>query len=327
MSGLGLAAVTAMSRWAAVTIVVALAAAACERRVAPSTPIPTPIQASVPIEALWHAPEPNRDLFAGSGGAQEAPAAHSRFTLLRGKGNGAGESFDVADPRQRVWSVTPSPEAQPEVTVSRLLWGVGYHQLPLYVLTGWRADGVATPNPQPAALFQPKRVTVDGQAVSEHGSWSYSHGPFSGSRELGGLIALQIMLDNGELKDGGNKVYELDEPAEGARFWYVAGGLGSAFGRAGLPRASRADIEAFEKSRFITGVSNGVVHFDLTAPHSPLADRVTPADVRWICTRLQALTDRQWRDAFRAGGYQPGVSARLISRMKAKVAEGLALPG
>jgi hypothetical protein len=316
-----------MSRWAATALVVALAAAACHRRVSPSTPVPPPVQASVPIEALWRAPEPNRDLFAGIGGAQEAPAAHSRFTLLRGKGHGPGESFDVADPRQRQWSVTPSPEAQPEVTASRLLWGVGYHQLPVYVLAGWRADGAATPNPQPTALFQPKRVTVAGQAMSEHGSWSYSHGPFSGSRELGGLIALQVMLGSAELNDGRNRIFELDEPLEGSRAWYVAGGLGGAFGRAGLPRASRADIEAFETSRLIASVSHGVVQFDLPAPHSPLADRLTPADIHWICTRLQGLTDRQWRDAFRAGGFQPAVSARLIRRMKAKVAEGLALPG
>jgi hypothetical protein len=233
----------------------------------------------------------------------------------------------VADPRQRQWSVKLSPQAQSEVAASRLLWGVGYHQIPVYALTGWRAEGAATPNPQPAARFQPRRVTVAGQVLTEHGSWSYSRSPFAGSRELAGLAVLQVMLGSTDLKDGQNTLYELDEPLEGARAWYVAGGFGDAFGPAGLARASRSDLEAFEKSRFITGVTRGIVQFDLPAAHAPLADRITPADVRWICTQLQGLTDRQWRDAFRAGGYQPALAARLIRRMRAKVAEGLALPG
>ena len=52
---------------------------------------------------------------------------------------------------------------------------------------------------------------------------------------------------------------------------------------------------------------------------------VTVADVVWICQRLGRLTDRQWRDAFRAGGFEPSVAGRYIARIKARVAEGLAL--
>jgi hypothetical protein len=48
--------------------------------------------------------------------------------------------------------------------------------------------------------------------------------------------------------------------------------------------------------------------------------------VKWICRRLQALTDAQWQDAFRAGGYAPELANRFIRRMKQKIDEGLALP-
>ena len=41
----------------------------------------------------------------------------------------------------------------------------------------------------------------------------------------------------------------------------------------------------------------------------------------------QRLSDAQWRDAFRAGGYTPEDTARFIRRLKQKIAEGLALKG
>jgi len=67
------------------------------------------------------------------------------------------------------------------------------------------------------------------------------------------------------------------------------------------------------------------VQFAFDGRHGALVDRITPADVRWICERLNELTDRQWRDAFRAGRYEPALANRFIRRMKAKLAEGLAV--
>jgi len=52
---------------------------------------------------------------------------------------------------------------------------------------------------------------------------------------------------------------------------------------------------------------------------------MTAADVRWICEKLQRLTDRQWQDAFRAGGYAPEIANRFIRRFEQKIEEGLAL--
>jgi hypothetical protein len=37
------------------------------------------------------------------------------------------------------------------------------------------------------------------------------------------------------------------------------------------------------------------------------------------------LSDAQWRDAFRAGGFEPAVADRFIRRLKAKIDEGLKL--
>jgi hypothetical protein len=39
---------------------------------------------------------------------------------------------------------------------------------------------------------------------------------------------------------------------------------------------------------------------------------------------LSRLSDDQWQDAFRAGGYNPEQTARYVAKMKAKIAQGLA---
>ena len=49
------------------------------------------------------------------------------------------------------------------------------------------------------------------------------------------------------------------------------------------------------------------------------------ADVQWICRRLAAISDRQWHDAFRAGGYAQPTAERYIRRLQQKIAEGLAV--
>jgi hypothetical protein len=47
--------------------------------------------------------------------------------------------------------------------------------------------------------------------------------------------------------------------------------------------------------------------------------------VKWICGLLARLTDQQWKDAFRAGGFTDAESARYITRLKQKIDEGLKL--
>ena len=87
----------------------------------------------------------------------------------------------------------------------------------------------------------------------------------------------------------------------------------------------RDDIDVFDRTRFVTGVENGFVKFEYHGLHQTLIERIKPSDVRWICARLSRLTDKQWSDAFRAGGYLEPTAQRYIRRLKLKIAEGLAL--
>jgi hypothetical protein len=162
-------------------------------------------------------------------------------------------------------------------------------------------------------------------ATEVKGIWSYYRDPFVGTPQLQGLLVLQAMLGNSDLKDDNNAKYELSEDFEGARTWYGPRDLGHTFGRTGILDAPRGDIQVFEHTPFITGVVNGRVNLDWRGRYDTLFHGITPSDVRWICTRLATLTDRQWQDAFRAGGFDDQTTARFIRRLKQKIAQGLAL--
>ncbi len=275
------------------------------------------------ISELWVEPEPGRDLLYGVGGKRLAPQSRSTFEVVNVKKGGFSNGYTVRDERGREWSAKLYPEARTEVVASRLLWGIGYHQPPIYSVQTWSATGAAGDNPQPVARFREKEPPFHG--LTEDGGWSYADNPFLGSRPLAGLLVLQVMLANADLKPGNNMRYTLTEPSEGAMRWYVARDLGQSFGRSGLTAGLRDDIEAFDRTRFITGVNHGSVEFEFYSFHTGLLKNITPQDVRWISLRMAKLTDEQWLDAFRAGGYEDRTALRYIRRMKIKVAEGLAV--
>jgi hypothetical protein len=272
---------------------------------------------------LWHLPDANRDLFWGVGGKKLAPDPDARYKVLDVKDIGFSRGLTVEDAAGRKWSAKFPPEAPTEVVASRILWGVGYHQPPIYYVGKWNAEGAPAANPQLPARFRESKPDFHG--LDAKGDWSYYKNPFVDTREMHGLLVLQVMLGNSDLKDEQNALYELDEAVEGARKWYVARDLGQTFGRTGVIDAPRGNIEVFEQTPFIKGVAGGKVRFDYRGRHGVLVSNMTPADVRWICERLQTLTDEQWQDAFRAGGYAPQIANRFIRRMQQKIKEGLAM--
>jgi hypothetical protein len=279
--------------------------------------------AAVNVAPLWVEPERGRDLLYGPGGPGLAPGAQDLFTVKSIKRGGFSKGYTVLDRAGREWSAKLYPEARTEVVASRILWGLGYHQPPVYTLERWEAAGAEGPNPQPVARFREEKPAFHG--LDEDGPWSYADNPFLGTPPLTGLLVLQAMLGNSDLKPDNNMRYTLDRPVEGAKQWYVARDLGHTFGRTGVVGAPRDDIDVFDETPFILGVTNGRVKLDYRGLHSSLFKDINVQDVRWICRRLAALTDRQWADAFRAGGYPEATAQRYIRRLKQKIADGLAV--
>src|SRR5687768_12228163 len=98
---------------------------------------------TVDVAELWQEPAdlPERDLLGGPGGAALAPPAGAPYQFVAYKTTGTNPGYDVRDTFGRTWSVKLGVEAQSEVTVSRILWAMGFHQpatyyLPQFTLTG-----------------------------------------------------------------------------------------------------------------------------------------------------------------------------------------------
>jgi hypothetical protein len=265
-----------------------------------------------------------RDLFAGPWGLEYAPdpAAAYVFDLKKKQGffGGFSPGYTVKGPDGTEWSAKQGPEAQAEVTASRLVWALGFHQPPVYFLEKWTLVGGPNPGEQTRARFRPEIKELD-----KVGEWGWLSNPFRATEAHRGLLVMMIMLNNSDLKSAQNVIYDQKRPREGAQRWYVVRDLGHSFGETGKFRADRNDIVEFETEAFTKGVSNGKVKFNWSGFHKELVTELSPADVHWTCERLGRLSDRQWQDAFRAGGYDPALAERYIRRFKQKIAEGLAL--
>jgi hypothetical protein len=299
---------------------VVLATAACGATSTVSVAPPMP-PAPEPIAELWVDPgDTPRDLFWGPGGREHAPADVT-YTFEAKDETGFSTSYDVTGPDGLEWSVKIGPEAQTEVAVSRLLWGLGYHQPPTYYMPSWTLDGEAMePHQESAGRFRPKL-----SGLVREDEWRWLDNPFSGARELKGLLVVLLMLNSTDLKDSNNSVYRVSEPWPAPPRWFVVRDLGAALGETGRFYPRRNWLEGFEKQAFITKISGENVTFDYDGAHGELLRMITPADVRWAAERVSRLTDTQWKDAFRAAGYTEPIANRFIVRIRQKADDGLAL--
>ena len=311
------------TRTRSLALSLAVSLSGCAVPLAPPPPVPPTPQE---LAQLWVEPDDlaERDLFAGPWGAEHAPDPTAAYAFDEKKKQGmfAGFSpgYTVKGPGDIEWSAKQGPEAQAEVTASRLVWALGFHQPPVYFLEKWTLSGGPNPGEQTRARFRPEIKELD-----KVGEWGWQSNPFRATAPHRGLLVMMVMLNNSDLKSAQNVIYDLKAPREGAQRWYVVRDLGHSFGETGKFRADRNDIVEFETEAFTRGVSEGKVKFNWSGFHKELVSDLTPADVHWTCERLARLSDRQWQDAFRAGGYDPVLAERYIRRFKEKIAEGLAL--
>jgi hypothetical protein len=153
--------------------------------------------------------------------------------------------------------------------------------------------------------------------------WSWHENPFVGTRPYKGLLVLMAMLNNSDLKPEQNAMFDVSGSRAVHRRVFVIMDLGHTFGATGIHNAPRGDASAFEEHGFIERIRANHVEFEHHGLRAELFDQITTEDVQWMCRRLARLTNKQWRDAFRAAAYHPTESSRFIARMKAKIQQGL----
>lgn len=304
-----------------VTAILCLPLTACSgRTTAPAVAEAAP---SPPMSELWTDPGGSaRDLFWGVGGKELAPPPDAAYTFKGKDDTGFSVSYDVIGPDGTEWSAKIGPEAQAEVVVSRILWGLGFHQPPVYYLPSWQLAGDAPEGRKESeARFRPKLARLE--RLEEF--WKWQENPFTGSRELKGLLVVLLMLNSTDLKDDNNSIYELPEPWDGASRWFVVRDVGAALGETGKLFPRRNWIDGFEKERFITSIAGERLEFDYDGRHDELLTLLGPDDVRWAARLMGRLTDAQWRDAFRAANYAEPIAARYIRRIRQKIEDGVAV--
>ena len=286
------------------------------------------------VSELWQEPVDllERDLIAGPGGAALAPRPDMGFEFVSFKTSGTNPGYTLRDASGRIWSVKLGIEAQSEVTTSRILWALGYHQPPTFYLPQFSFDG---PGPL-GGRSQEARFRTDVDPWRPGEEWSWYENPFVDTQPFRGLVVAQLILNAWDLKTPNNRIYHATDPAMRPSRRFIVRDVGSSLGEArqfalfhrlgtrGL-QGSKNNLDDFERQGFITAVNGNDVAFDYRGVNTPLINSLTVRDVIWACELFARIPDAHWRAAFQAGHYSPDHSERYIRKIKEKIAQGLAL--
>jgi hypothetical protein len=308
--------------------IAALVACAYSPQALPQTNLP-----DFEPDMLWQ--EPNdlatRDLFYGPGGKDLAPpATGATYQFVAYKASGTNPGYDVRDSSGRVWSVKLGIEAQPEVTVSRILWAIGFHQPPTYFVHAFKLTGMD------AGVKEAARFRTEVRGYKAGGEWSWYDNAFKNTKAFKGLLVAQLMLNNWDLKTPNNRVYEAIDAFVRPRRLYMVRDVGASLGGAkqapifnmlGTPgsQGSKNDVDDFVAQGFIKKADGDKVTFDYRGLNQALVDTITVPDVIWTCELMSRISDEQWKAAFNAGAYPQDHADRFIAKIKEKIAQGLAL--
>ena len=301
--------------------------------------------AQTPHPVLWSDPGDvaHKDLFFGQGGEKHQPKPP--FTFEDENKSGSNPKFHVHDADGKKWDVKVGEEPRPEVASSRLLWAVGYFTQDDYLLPSAHIDGLRIGR---------KSADIHGEDIAfarfarkpggqyRIGHWKWTENPFLATEEYDGLRVMMALINNWDLKDDNNDVYQ-DDKAD--RQIFFARDIGASFGTNGLSWTrgrSKGNLGSFKGSKFIIRNDGRMVDFGTpAAPTAHLAKtfgfdmhdyvvrhgmenighNIPLEHVRWIAKYLKQLTHQQIVDAFRAGDFPPDVQAEYVGIVESRIAE------
>ncbi|HZU25257.1 MAG TPA: hypothetical protein VFA04_07025 [Bryobacteraceae bacterium] len=289
----------------------------------------------IPLDVIWQDPGDvsSLNLLYGSGGADGAPTAP--FQFVDEDTTASNPKVNVKDARGRSWNVKWGDEARPEVFCSRVAWACGYVTEDEYFVPRGQILGVhglkrAAKRVDRAGNFADARFQLrsDWPKFLKNRSWEWDKNPFVGTRELNGLRVLMMFVSNWDDKDARDAsrdtnlaVFETNENPH--RFLYFVSDWGASMGRWGkVATRDKWDCKGFtaQTPSFVTGVSNGLVHFGYVGQHSGLQKNdVRVSDVAWILKYLGEISDEQFRQALTTAGASPEECACYGRALRARV--------
>jgi hypothetical protein len=277
------------------------------------------------------------DLLNGPGGKEHQPGTSFKF-IEETKG-GTSPKFMVEDENGARWKVKLGHEAKSETAATRLLWAAGYNADEDYYRPQISVQGMK-PLSRGQEYVSSGGIVRDARLERQDGekklsNWSWYKNPFVGTREFNGLRVMVALINNWDLKEINNGVYN----ASGAEGRYVISDLGASLGRTGNSFArSRGVMKDYRETKFVKKVTSKdvdlVMHsrpFFLTIFNFPyyrtrtrmesVTEDIPIADARWIGNLLSQFSPEQIRDCFRAAGFMPeeveGYTRIVIQRIEA----------
>lgn len=301
------------------------------------------------LTVLWRDPVDlaSRNLYYGRGGEEHQP--HGPFTFIDEDLDGSNVKFNVRDRDGVKWKVKLGAEAKPETAATRLVWAVGYFANEDYFLPTLHVENmprhlkrkhadrfIGEGGTMPNARL--KREAKDEKKV---GNWRWKDDPFSSTRELNGLRVMMALINNWDLKDSNNGVYDEKLPRQRQERIYMVSDLGGTFGTAWLQKGhekTRGNLASYWHTRFITKVHDDLVDFEdprhpalivLVNPHEFfsrmglrwIGRNIPIEDVQWIDGYLAKLSHEQIRDAFRAAGFSNQEVEGFASVVESRIAD------
>jgi hypothetical protein len=260
---------------------------------------------------LWRAPSDiaSRDLFYGPGGKAHEP--QGTVTFEQEDMHGSNPKFDVIDKNGVRWKVKLGKEARPETAASRLVWAVGYFANENYFVPELHVENMPRLHRggnlvSAGGIVRDVRMKRHLKDEKRIGDWPWDHDPFTDTREWNGLRVMMALVNNWDVKDTNNAVYQVrGSPAEQI---YAVSDLGGTFGPTGLNWTQRGNLKAYRQSKWITKTSSGFVDFGtpaMPALNHWVGRHIPVADAKWVGDLLAQLSPKQIRDAFRAAGFSP----------------------
>ncbi|HEU5231477.1 MAG TPA: hypothetical protein VFU50_01360 [Terriglobales bacterium] len=300
---------------------------------------------SSPKILIWRDPGDisAKNLLYGSGGKKDQPRPPVIFE--KEDTNGSNPKFDVRDQNGTKWKVKLGVEAKPETVATRLLWAVGYFTEEDYLEPELKVDGL------PKNLQRGQNLIKAGEARdarlkhhpnhAEKGEeWRWRKNPFSGTRKFNGLRVMMSLLNNWDVKDENNAIYQ----EKSGEQLYLVTDLGASFGSIGYrlgPGRGKGDLGAYRSSKFITHVHQDYVDFSSPA-HSTvigilgifsipnfvtrmrlrwIGRHIPREDAKWIGGLLAQLKPAQIEDAFRSAGYSDKDVAEYSAVVEKRIAD------